>query len=104
MQAFLILMTMVVSNRAAVLSTADFTGLTTSSGYSVTSNPVGVTFDLPELLPLLNDELLQEYLLNSQLQGNWYSVFEQTVHTPTGYRYNCSLLDSLTNTTTNCTV
>jgi hypothetical protein len=102
MQAFLLAM-LALSIRAAVLSTADFTGLTTSSGYYVMSNPVGVTFDLPELLPLIKDDLFQEYLLNSQLQGNWYSVFEQTVHTPPGYRTNCSLLDTLTNTTTNCT-
>jgi hypothetical protein len=100
----LLLALLVACGRGVVLSTADFTGLTTSSQYYVSSNPVGVAFEFPELVPLLTDNLLQNYLLNSQLQGNWYSVFEQTAHMPPGYRYNCSLQDSLTNSSSNCTL
>lgn len=62
---------------------------------------VGLSIDLPELIPHLKSDLLQRYLLNSMLQGVWDYVFEQTIHTPPGYRHNCSLIASLTNVTTN---
>lgn len=99
-QVLLIVALLLEWGRGAMLSSADFTGLTTSSGYPVMGNPIGVTFEFQELVPLLTDDLFQKYLLNSQLQGNWYSVFEQTAHMPAGYRFNCTLHGIIANSST----
>jgi len=36
-----------------ILTTVDFTGILVSSLYAVSTNPLGVSMDLPELIPYL---------------------------------------------------
>jgi hypothetical protein len=56
------------------------------------------------LLNRFNDSLFQNYLSNSNVYGNWYGNFDQAIHMPVGYKYNCTTANQLTNTTNNCTL
>lgn len=45
---------------------------------------------------------MRSYLLNSKLYGSWGSNFEVYLHNENGYKYNCSFMEEVANTTLNC--
>lgn len=90
--------------RCSTLSVVDFTSYSTSSEYSVSRNSIGLSSDLPTMIPLFSNPLFKEYMINSNLYGYWPANFVQTIHSPLGYKYNCSKQDDFSpNVTYNCT-
>lgn len=88
----------------STLSVVDFTSYSTSSEYAVSRNAVGLSSDFPTIQPYFSSKLFQEYMINSNLYGDWNANFVQTIHTPPGYKYNCSKQAAfLPNATYNCT-
>lgn len=86
----------------SVLSTVDFVNYAEDTWTYSYSNTVGLSMDLSEFIPEMNNNLLQLYLMNSNVYGDWYSNFAIEFHNPGGIRYNCSLLDEIANDTLPC--
>jgi hypothetical protein len=60
--------------------------------------------DFENVYPLFDDQLLKGYTMNSNIYGDWYATFDQSIHMPLGYKYNCTLQAALAgNVTSNCT-
>lgn len=81
------------------LTSADLNSQATDTGVVFYGNTIGLSMDLPELIPYLNNTLFRDILLNSNMWGSWSDNFMQSIHVPTGYVYNCSiarLIDSNT--------
>ena len=74
-----------------VLSSTDTTVGATNTYSYWSSNSVGLSFDLSEVMEEIDSELFQLYLLNSNIYGGWAYNFEVALHNPGGYKYNCSL-------------
>ena len=55
------------------------------------SNTLGLSINILELIPNVENTLLQEYLVNTQVYGSWSSSFGLTLHNPVGCKYNCSI-------------
>lgn len=88
---------------SSTLSVVDFTSYSTSSQYSVSRNAVGLSYDFPTIQPYFGNQLFQEYMINSNLYGDWSANFVQSIHNPPGYMYNCSKQASFSpNVTYNC--
>lgn len=86
----------------AVLASADFVNYAEDTWSYAAGNTVGLSMDLSEFIPEMNNNLFQQYLLNSNVYGNWYSNFEITFHNPGGYKYNCTFMDEFANDTLSC--
>jgi hypothetical protein len=86
-----------------VVSSVSFQSGVVSTYSYMMSNAVGLSMNFDELLPYFNSDLFQNYLLNSNIYGDWYSNFDQSIHMPIGYKFNCSIVQSLTNGTSTCT-
>ena len=100
MMALLSLALLAQSVFCSTLSAVDFTSYSTSSEYSVSRNPIGLSSELPTMLPLFANSLFKEYLINSNLYGYWSANFVQAIHSPLGYIYNCTKQDDFSPNTT----
>lgn len=60
---------------SAVLSSVNFATYVSYADYGIASNPLGLSMDFPTLIPNFNSQLLQLYLLNSNINGNWGANF-----------------------------
>ena len=112
MIALLSLALLVKSIVCSTLSVVDFTSYSTSSEYSVSRNSIGLSSDLPTMIPLFSNQLFKDYMINSNLYGYWPANFVQAIHSPLGYKYNCTKQELLSadatynityNTTSNVT-
>ncbi len=102
--ALLFLASALMLCQAKVLSQIDFVNGATNTYAYAFRNSAGLSFTLDELLPELDNQLLQRYLLNSNINGDWGLNFEIAIHNPGGYKYNCSHIQSLNpNTSISCT-
>lgn len=66
------------------------------------SNFIGLSMDLLEMVPEAGSNLLTLYLLNSQAYSSWSNNFALDLHNNQACKYNCTLADLYANTTVNC--
>lgn len=50
----------------------------------------------------MNSTLFQQYLLNSNIYGNWGNNWAISLKVPKGFRYECEALQNATNITIDC--
>ena len=64
---------------------------------------LGLSMDLLEVLPQLDNQLFQNYLLTSKVHGSWSNILTHTFHNPIGAKYNCPVCNTQANAVLNCT-
>ena len=88
--------------QTSVLSSADCVSGFENTWMYANINPVGLSMDISELISQLDSMLFQNYLSNSKVYGDWYSIFALDFHNYGGYKYNCSLAAQIANRTVSC--
>lgn len=93
----------ILATSQATLASIDCVNYAEHTFSYVQNNAIGLSIEILDVIYNIDNQLLQEYLLNSQAYGSWASNFGLTLHNPIGVKYNCSIADVTANTTLNCT-
>jgi hypothetical protein len=101
-QAIILLLAFFLFTESQIVSTVNFLSDITQTNSIVYSNAIGLSMNFDELISRFNDSLFQGYISNSQIYRNWRSNFDQAIHMPAGYKYNCSTVKKMTNGTSTC--
>ena len=75
MKTIFSLLVLIKITSCAILSTVNFATYSSCSDYGASPNPLGLSMDFPTIFPYFSNELFQQYLLNSNINGNWYANF-----------------------------
>lgn len=92
----------IVQTQGQTLASADCVNYAEHTYTWASSNFIGLSMDLIELVPEVSSKLLILYLLNSQAYSSWSSNFAIDLHNNNACKYNCTLADLYANRTVNC--
>lgn len=73
----------------ANITTIDFTQNAIVSNSVLWANIVGISMNTNYMYQYMNSSLFQQYLLNSNIYGDWANNWALSLKTPKGFRYDC---------------
>lgn len=86
----------------AVLASVDYVNYAHDPWAFSYGSTAGLSMDIDEALPYIENELFKLLILNSNVYGNWGNNFNVFLHNPGGYKYNCTLMNQVANQTLEC--
>lgn len=89
MKLLLVILLFAYYSRCDILTRINFTEII-SAGKRIFYSGIGLTYDLPDLIPYLNSSLFKGYLRNAEINKDSLYFFWQHIHVPLGYKYGCS--------------
>jgi hypothetical protein len=94
---------LVLSLNSQIISEVDFAMGSVYTGSYMWENIIGVSLDYDNVQNLLNNTLFQAYQLNALVRGDWNNVWQVSLKTPLGHKYNCtSLTANVPNASVEC--